>query len=205
LGSLKKFQVDPTMLSHQNMPCARLIKQAAGLLRTRFIPHDTRWQATRRGLQRVGLDRFLYLYLLYDFVFLSSVVSLLRLTAFHFRLPLSFSLSHSLTLILSLSFSLSLKVTSSYAEQRCQMADLSTRFRKFWRIGKLSCRQKNYGGFPISGGFLADLTNSAQIFFCLADRVELWRFGSLHYQQVGASAPLAVIECQTASFVIGQG
>ncbi len=65
MGSLKKFQVDPTMLSHQNVPCARLIKQAAGLLRTRFIPHDTRWQAARRGLQLVGLDRFLYIYLLY--------------------------------------------------------------------------------------------------------------------------------------------
>jgi hypothetical protein len=64
-AALKKFQVDPTMLSHQNMPCARLIKQAAGLLRTRFSPHDTRWQAARRGLQPVGLDRFLYLYLLY--------------------------------------------------------------------------------------------------------------------------------------------
>jgi hypothetical protein len=67
LGSLKKFQADPTMLSHQNVPCARLIKQAAGLLRTRFIPHDTRWQAARRGLQLVGLDRFLYIYLLYVF------------------------------------------------------------------------------------------------------------------------------------------
>jgi hypothetical protein len=59
------FQVDQTMQSHQNMPCARLIKQVAGLLRTRFIPDDTRWQAARRGSQRVGLDRFLYLYLLY--------------------------------------------------------------------------------------------------------------------------------------------
>jgi hypothetical protein len=68
LGSLKKFQVDPKMLSHQNMPFARLIQQAAGLLRTRFIPHDTRWQAARRGLQPVGLDRFLYLYLLYGVV-----------------------------------------------------------------------------------------------------------------------------------------
>jgi hypothetical protein len=68
LGSLNKFQVDPTMLSHQNMPRARLIKQAAGLLRTQFIPHDTRWQAARRGLQPVGLDRFLFLYLLYDTV-----------------------------------------------------------------------------------------------------------------------------------------
>jgi hypothetical protein len=47
------------------VPCARLIKQAAGLLRTRFIPHDTRWQAARRGLLLVGLDRFLYIYLLY--------------------------------------------------------------------------------------------------------------------------------------------
>ena len=55
------------MLSHQNVPCARLIKQAAGLLRTRFIPHDTRWQAARRGLQLVGLDRFLYIYLLYAY------------------------------------------------------------------------------------------------------------------------------------------
>jgi hypothetical protein len=54
------------MQSHQNMPCARLIKQAAGLLRTQFIPDDTRWQAARRGSQPVGLDRFLYLYLLYD-------------------------------------------------------------------------------------------------------------------------------------------
>jgi hypothetical protein len=53
------------MQSHQNMPCARLIKQAAGLLHTRFIPDDTRWQAARRGSQPVGLDRFLYLYLLY--------------------------------------------------------------------------------------------------------------------------------------------
>jgi hypothetical protein len=65
MGNKKKFQVDRTMQSHQNMPCARLIMQAAGLLRTRFIPDDTRWQAARRGSQPVGLDRFLYLYLLY--------------------------------------------------------------------------------------------------------------------------------------------
>jgi hypothetical protein len=38
LGSKKKFQVDQTIQSYQNMPCARLIKQATGLLRTRFIP-----------------------------------------------------------------------------------------------------------------------------------------------------------------------
>jgi hypothetical protein len=49
LGSLKKFQVDATMLSHQNMMCARLIKQAAGLLRTRFIP-----QEVGRGRPRGG-------------------------------------------------------------------------------------------------------------------------------------------------------
>jgi hypothetical protein len=74
------------------VPCARLIKQAAGLLRTRFIPHDTRWQAARRGLQLVGLDRFLYIYLLYGW-------------------RLSLSLSLSLSLFLSLSFSLSLSLS----------------------------------------------------------------------------------------------
>jgi hypothetical protein len=36
------------------------------------------------------------------------------------------------------------------------------------------------GGFPISGGFLADLTNSAQIYFCLTDLAEFWRFLSLY-------------------------
>jgi hypothetical protein len=51
IGQQKNFQVDQTMQFHQNMPCARLIKQAAGLLRTRFIPDDTRWQAARRGSQ----------------------------------------------------------------------------------------------------------------------------------------------------------
>jgi hypothetical protein len=35
------------------------------------------------------------------------------------------------------------------------------------------------GGFPISGGFLADLTNSAQVYFCLTDLAEFWRFLSL--------------------------
>jgi hypothetical protein len=48
------------------MPCARIIKLAAGLLRTRFIPDDARWQAAQRGSQPVGLDQFLYLYLLYE-------------------------------------------------------------------------------------------------------------------------------------------
>jgi hypothetical protein len=36
------------------------------------------------------------------------------------------------------------------------------------------------GKFPISGGSLADLTNSAQADFCLADLAEFWRFWSLH-------------------------
>jgi hypothetical protein len=55
------------------MPCARLIKQAAGLLRARFIPHDTRWQAARRGSQPACLERSissvhnLWQYLLYNF------------------------------------------------------------------------------------------------------------------------------------------
>jgi hypothetical protein len=32
------------------MPCARLIEQAAGLLPTQFIPHDTRWQGRAEGV-----------------------------------------------------------------------------------------------------------------------------------------------------------
>jgi hypothetical protein len=53
------------MQSHQNMPCARLIKQAAGLLRTRFVPDDTRWRDARPPSQPAGLDRSLYMLFLY--------------------------------------------------------------------------------------------------------------------------------------------
>jgi hypothetical protein len=43
-------------------------------------------------------------------------------------------------------------------------------------------RAKNIsGGYPISGGLLADLTNSAEALFCLADLVEFWWFWSLYW------------------------
>jgi hypothetical protein len=44
---------------------------------------------------------------------------------------------------------------------------------------KVVWRAKNISGvFPVSGGFLADLTISAQLYFCLADLAEFWRFFS---------------------------
>jgi hypothetical protein len=43
-----------------------------------------------------------------------------------------------------------------------------------WRAKNIS------GGLPISGGFLTDLTNSAQVYFCLSDLAEFWRFLSLY-------------------------
>jgi hypothetical protein len=50
-----------------------------------------------------------------------------------------------------------------------------------WRFLKVIWRTKNISGrLPISGGFLADLTNSAQALFCLANLAEFWRFCSLH-------------------------
>jgi hypothetical protein len=39
------------------------------------------------------------------------------------------------------------------------------------------------GGFPISGVFLADLTYSSQVYFCLTDLAEFWRFLSLFKQK----------------------
>jgi hypothetical protein len=55
--------------------------------------------------------------------------------------------------------------------QHCQMAVFSARFGKFCRISKSS------GGLPISGGFLADLTNFPWVCFCLADLVDSGGFG----------------------------
>jgi hypothetical protein len=45
---------------------------------------------------------------------------------------------------------------------------------------KVVWRAKNIsGGFTISGGFLADLTNSAPVYFCLADLAEFRFFFSI--------------------------
>jgi hypothetical protein len=46
-----------------------------------------------------------------------------------------------------------------------------------WRAQNIS------GGLPISGGFLADLTNSVEVYFCLADLAEFWRFLSVYLQK----------------------
>jgi hypothetical protein len=50
------------------------------------------------------------------------------------------------------------------------MAVFTVRFAKNVADLKVVWRVKNIsGGLPISGGFLADLTNFARFWFCLAD------------------------------------
>jgi hypothetical protein len=56
--------------------------------------------------------------------------------------------------------------------------------RQIWTILadlKVVWRAKNIsGGFPIFGGFLADLSNSAKVYFCLDDLAEFWQLLSLY-------------------------
>jgi hypothetical protein len=54
-----------------------------------------------------------------------------------------------------------------------QISTILADLKVVWRAKNIS------GGFPISGGFLADLTNSAQFSFFLEDLTEFWRFFSI--------------------------
>jgi hypothetical protein len=58
-----------------------------------------------------------------------------------------------------------------------QISTILVDLKVVWRAKNIS------GGFPISGGFFADLTNSTPVYFCLADLAEFWRFLSIYKQK----------------------
>jgi hypothetical protein len=65
-------------------------------------------------------------------------------------------------------FSFSRKKTKKNRIMTRRVFDLT---QHYWRAKNIS------GGLPISGGFLADLTNFAWVCFCLADQADSGGFG----------------------------